>query len=184
MRTHLRTGTAEIHEALHAHPWFAALAEGTLSPARYHVLMERLFGFYSSLDPVLLNAEKALRPQIGTYCYAPRTPVLRGATHGLAPGLAVPMPEVEDLAAFCGATYVVDGAVLGGAILARAMPPGADATYWTWCRIKGPAIWRAICQLLREVEGDVNPSDALDTAIATFAAFESWMDPAPHEAAA
>lgn len=184
LRAELRRGTAQVHEALHSHPWFAELAEGRLSAATYQALMQRLFGFYRAFDPMMCAAAETLGDRVGEYRYVPRAQMLRRAAGATAPDRRVALPRIGGLAAFCGAAYVVDGAVLGGAILGRALPRNADRTYWDWCSREGPGIWRANHQLLRDAETDASRQDAMSSALATFAAFAAWVDPAPDEVAA
>jgi heme oxygenase len=83
-------------------------------------------------------------------------------------------------ASYAGALYVVDGALLGGAVLCRAagrLDWPAPAGFWRWAEAEGPALWRRTLALIERVDaGEASRNSAAAAASATFAAFARWME--------
>ncbi len=85
---------------------------------------------------------------------------------------ALAAPALGDRAACWGAAYVLEGSRLGGAMLARMIPPGAPDAYLAGPR--PPGAWRAF---LTALETALASADALASAVAaanaSFALFEA-----------
>ncbi|MEM7055982.1 MAG: biliverdin-producing heme oxygenase [Pseudomonadota bacterium] len=172
LRHHLRQETEAAHLALHRHPGFAAIESGEIVPQDHDQLMARVGGFYAILDPLASAASKVLGDHLAGYRYRPRA--------ALFPNKAEKQIHVPDLATpaeLAGAVYVVDGAVLGGQILARAFGDQALHPYWQWCCHHGPAVWRTTKALLEHVDTDTAARDeATETALRVFKAFSEAID--------
>ena len=63
------------------------------------------------------------------------------------------MPRIDSAQALAGVLYVVEGSVLGGAMLHRSTlallgsRKGGNG-YWSWCAAEGGARWAMTCRLL------------------------------------
>lgn len=176
LRLLLRTETRAVHERLHHLPDFAALAEARIARPAYGRLLLGLHGFYAALDPVLANACGRFAGATGGAEHLPRAPALECdlAALGLdaAPADHARLPRPESAAALAGALYVVDGALIGGTVLARAagrVDWPAPASFWRWCEAEGPGLWRRTLGLLDRLDGAAeNRVAALAMATALF----------------
>jgi len=169
LRQRLRLETHAVHERLHQHRHFAAIADG-IDAQEFQRLMSRMGGFYATLDPLMIAI--CGRAGQGGYFYQPRTPLFPKVETG-APSL----PVIDDLAAFAGAAYVVDGSVLGGQLLKRAIAGRLRHPYWDWCASDGPSVWRGTRALIDRVDGSATVADrAVDTANAGFQSFSDHME--------
>lgn len=190
LRALLRQATGEAHAALHRLPPFVLLAQSAIDRADYARLLRRMESFYASLDPALAVAGRRFAPETGEVAHRERAGLLADdlAAAGLpAERPGPPSPETFSCpAAYAGALYVVDGALLGGAVLCRATARlhwPAPAGFWRWAEAEGPALWRRTLALIERVDaGEASRRAAIATASATFEAFGSWMD-RPAEAA-
>lgn len=179
VREVLRRATQVQHERLHRLPAFAALAQGTLSPADYAALMRGLHRFHRAFEAVTEPVPGA-EPE--------RMPALRPAARAALVALdlrrlgtpiddedAAPLPQPRSAAALAGMFYVVDGSMLGAAVLSgpAARIAGAEAAgYWAWCRSNGPGRWRRLCTALPALaEGAEARAEMAGAAVATFTAF-------------
>lgn len=160
----------DVHERLHAHPGFAAIADGTIRAAEFHRLMGLMGSFYAAFDPLVSAA--SVQVGRGIYCYQNRAPMFHTALGG-APDL----PKIDDLSALAGAAYVVDGSVLGGQILRRAIASRLQHPYWEWCAREGASVWRCTRTLIDAADaGPEANGHAVHIANAVFSAFAGHMN--------
>jgi len=175
LRQRLRAETHAVHEHLHQHQFFAAIADGSIDARNFDRLMARMGGFYRALDPLMIAACGSAGK--GGYRYRPRAALFPRVEVG-APAL----PVIDDLAALAGSAYVVDGSVLGGQLLKRAIAGRLQHPYWDWCASDGPSVWRETRALIDSANGNAAAADrAVDTANAVFQAFSDHMDMAHAE---
>ena len=178
LRHRLRVETADVHERLHQHRLFAAIADGNIGSDDFDRLMARMGGFYAALDPLMIVAGRKAQP--GTYTYRARTPMF-SRVDGHAPILQ----RISDLASLAGAAYVVDGSVLGGQILRRAIAGRLTHPYWDWCATDGPSVWRETQKLIELVDTDACSANlAIKVANDVFNAFSVHMNLSCEETAA
>ncbi len=184
----LRQATRPEHEALDAHPAFASLMSGTLSRNGYRSLMTQFHDFYCVHDP-LLDASCRLHSmeRLG-FIYAPRSGILgrdlaalegraaRPASVGPAP------PNLETAGSLAGVLYVLEGSMLGGGVLSRAvgaLPAVTGETgdgYWRWCRDLGASRWAMTCAMIERLStSGAARSDMISGARAAFATFAGWL---------
>jgi len=175
----LRSATHAAHERLHRHPVLAALEAGRCTREQYRWLMGRMRGFFDVADPVIMAATTREAAALGPYRYQPRAPMI-GADPAGSPAIA--MPTAETLPRLAGILYVIDGAALGGAVLARAMKAAPwwpdDAAYWAWCAREGARHWQGARRLIARADGAASlRADMLGAASETFAAFDAAVAP-------
>ena len=130
-------------------------------------LLLRMEAFYRTLEPLL---ERSLAGRVAPEFLAPRAPRLRDDLDRLAPGWqALPAPEMPPLADPLGALYVIEGAALGGQVIARHLVArlGFRSAFFGGEGV-GPR-WRAFRAIL-DGWGEYEAVEA--GAIATFRAFE------------
>lgn len=180
LRQRLRAETHAVHERLHQHELFAAIADGSIAAEDFDRLMARMGGFYAAFDPVMTAANLHARHGGVDYRYQMRRPLFH-RTDTPPPVL----PEIIDLATLAGAAYVVDGAVLGGQILQRAIAGRLEHPYWDWCASTGALVWRNARALIDTADTGASAADrAVDTANRVFQAFSDHMNMPREEAAA
>ena len=176
LRHALRIATADVHARLHLHAGLAAVAAKRIEVGGYRQLLLRLYGFYLPFE----NAAGLAPVRSGWLAIdlaALATPRYRLASAALCATL----PRLDTPQAVLGAMYVVEGSALGGHGLARQLngllgdatlsgrrflaSDGADT---------GQA-WRAFVDRIDRV-ADRDRTIVIDTAIATFCCFETWMN--------
>lgn len=184
-RFELRRATRSEHQSLDEHPAFTALAAGRLGLEGYRQLMALFHGLYAGLDASLDDSCHRLLPPGCEYSYVRREPFLARDASDLrattAPPAKAPQPY-GSLAGLCGALYVVEGSLLGGAMLQRATAAlladhgeRGDA-YWRWCRDAGGPRWAATCGLIEESASTARSRDEMILgARETFDLFSDWF---------
>ena len=189
LRLTLRAATDAQHQGLHAHPLLARLADGTITQAQNTQAIARMAAFYRSADPVLAAACARFRTGLGGYRYYPRAHRLDPDRPANRTGAQDPVgtpgvPDPAGLPELAGALYVVDGALIGGRVLARSAHQAgltAGRAHWDWCARQGPAIWRTTLALLERIGSGPDTMDrACASAHAWFAAFGRSMDAQAH----
>lgn len=191
-RAALRAHTRQAHEALHRLPLFTALSAGTLDRPGYATLLQRLHFFHAGTDALLHEACERFRDRAADYRWTPRAHWLARdlAFLGVPPTWSLPPPATAaanalSLAEYAGIAYVVEGSLLGAAVLERAArrllaaEAGAGCAYWTWCR---EVAGLRIAAMGRFVEAAGRDSTNLDAMIAaaerTFGTFAACFPPA------
>lgn len=186
-RAALRAATNAVHERLHCHEGFAALANGTLTRSGYRHLLVKLYGFHRPLEHALLAAPR------GWWCGLDPTPRLRadriaadltalGLTSSELPGIPLaPLLRIDCAARLLGCLYVREGATLGGKVLARKLDPilgsGDDGRSFFAGTSRDGALWGELCATLDRVDAGHTHKlpDMIKAACATFAALERWL---------
>jgi heme oxygenase len=91
-----------------------------------------------------------------------------------------PLPAIETLGQAFGASYVLEGSALGGAVLARTIGPAlgltpeSGVTYWSAYGSDLRGMWTEFVAALERWAGDASEPEresVIETAIATFEAF-------------
>ena len=185
----LRSATSPEHQALDAHPAFARLVDGSLTAGGYRRLMAQFHGFYSAHDPMLeLACRRHSVNRLG-FAYAPRSAILGrdlAALGCIAPQAALASPApLSDLASagtLGGVLYVLEGSMLGGGVLSRAVESLLSRTgmsgggYWLWCRDLGAARWAMTCAMIEALSAsEAARSDMISGAQNAFATFAGWL---------
>lgn len=94
------------------------------------------------------------------------------------------LPDVHSFARQLGCMYVLEGATLGGQVVVRHLCgrlaiTGGDAFFSSYREQVG-GMWRAFCKRLESASGDQpTRSIIIDSACATFAALDAWIDAMP-----
>lgn len=186
VRNRLRRETETQHRRLHSLLPFVALADGTLSRSGYIDLLLNLYVFHAGIEALTDVVGGRFSAAFGGYEPAQRSKLLAHDLERLG-AVANPYPRALQLAAptcaqhLCGMLYVVDGSMLGAAVLegpARHIA-GPDGTeFWSWSRAHGGRRWRRLCDCLTQLsDGADGDRIMVETAQATFAAFEAVFLP-------
>lgn len=165
-----------MHQRLHAHAGFAAIEDGSIDLPRYLRLLVRLYGFHAAFDAAGEGGQRSawLRQDLRSF--------------GLSEASLAACPACPDVPGFStagarlGARYVVEGAALGGCLLARRLDgllgPGVTAGR---CFLAGRGAgtgqtWRDyLAQLAAAPDTAVARTEIVGAALQTFAAFEDWL---------
>jgi len=179
----LKTETATAHDRLDA--GLDLLRGGD----RYAAALGRFWGFYAGAEPVLDRWH--LEAGLLDWPERRKLPALRAdlLALGLTPSAidALPVRRFDDppgVGAGLGWLYVLEGATLGGAVIARRLrttrtvPPAALSFHTLYGRQLG-ARWRAFHAALASWVGDdrARADAVVEGANDTFAAFEDWCLP-------
>lgn len=188
MRWRLRAATAEAHERMHTHAGFGAAAEGTIGAQDYRQLLMRLYGFHRPFEDTARSAAEILGTDLDMSARA-RSPLLLAdlQTLGVNPSAKATIPlwrpsiRLWSKGSLLGALYVVEGSALGGVQIARALRDRAGGggkahSFFAGHRERQSAMWR---ELLQELEAlrrhEDEATQAEQSAVTTFEAFEDWM---------
>ena len=149
-------------------------------------------GFYAPLDRQIARV-LAECPALGAaYSYARRSEILARDLRDL--GFSAEEIDRNDrceqaaqlvsAASLGGVLYVIEGAMLGGATIDRAVQPLLSAEgaggrgYWAWCRSENGHRWRMALEFLERLCADGTSLDDLCLgAESTFLALSEWLAP-------
>lgn len=178
-RGRLRRATEDAHLRLHALDPFARLAAGGIGRAEYAALLRRLLGFQLAVE-ARLAAAPSLAPYGLDIAGRRRSAVIRADLAALGEPEEAPepaaLPAFGSAAAALGCLYVVEGATLGGRMLARGLDHLLDGPAGRRFLEGEGAMWRETAAALERCED----RDAMtEGANATFAAFERHFASTP-----
>lgn len=200
LRDHLKRETAALHDRLEAQ--LGLLGPG-LSMRRYRQVLETFYGFYAPLETRLARIA-AVSPPRG-FCLRIRSELLENDLQAL--GLTrrqlaelprcVSLPPLSNPEQLAGCLYVLEGASLGGRVIARALDrdfgiaKDTGASFFVGDAEATSARWRRVLAWLHDLVQEGARSDAVVTsARATFLAFAHWAEeqlvgwpPMEHQAA-
>lgn len=184
-RDALRDATRQVHERLHVHPRLKPLADGSVDRSGYADALARLYGFHAAAEAAFAGAAHLTSLDMTARCKAA---LLRSDLAALgfecaqidALPLCRDLPLVETEAVLLGCAYVVEGSTLGGRALARAVAPLlgdglAGRRFLLGYGDGHGAMWREFVNAL-EMVTSTRYGELTEAALATFAAFECWMD--------
>ena len=186
LRGELKRETADLHDRLEA---LLGLLEPGLSIRRYRQVLEIFFGFYAPIEAGLAQLVAA-RPPPG-FSLKARSALLAGdlLTLGLSGRELAELPRCRSLPPLsnreelAGCLYVLEGASLGGRVIARALDTrlgiakDSGASFFVGDAEATSARWREVLAWLDGLIHDGARSDVVVTAArATFLAFASWAE--------
>jgi len=182
----LREATADLHKRVEASVDFR---RSFTSRDAYERLLQRFLGFYAPFEQTIEAWDvPGLRLELASRRKSPRLEAdlrVMGTARGCISHLArcSDLPVIRCNANAIGALYVVEGATLGGEVIARILEKqlGVTATaggsffasYGTHVR----AMWDAFGEeATRFCDTDVKCEQAVDGAVATFECFARWTN--------
>ena len=186
LRERLKRETAALHCHLEAQ---LGLLEPGLSMRRYRQLLETFYGFYAPVETSLVRIAAA-RPPRG-FSMKIRSELLENDLQAL--GLTrrqlaelprcVSLPPLSNEEQLAGCLYVLEGASLGGRVIARALDRDlgiakeSGASFFVGDAEATSARWREVLAWLGGLEQAGPGSDAVVAAAqATFVAFAHWAE--------
>jgi heme oxygenase len=186
LRRQLKRETADLHRRLEID---LGLLESELSLDRYRRVLEFFFGFYAPIEAALARVASA-GPPLGLPL-RDRTALIEGdlLSLGLSRGEIADLPRCAELPRLscaeelAGCLYVLEGACLGGQVIAPALRErlgvarGGGASFFIGEAEGTPARWSLF---LAWLEGLVRAGSAtaeiVGSARATFLAFARWVE--------
>lgn len=182
----LRRETRALHDRIEQNPQMRRLLADDLDRSAYRHLLMRTYGFYRPLEAAL--AAQGAFERFGT---APKRPALEQDLRALGvpeeAWAAVPqcgdLPAVDTVPQALGCMYVLEGASLGGRLIARHLAdvlgigPEDGAAFYNGALQPAGAGWRAF----RRAAVDVMPAyagqvpAAVTAARDTFRTLDAWM---------
>ena len=160
----------------------------------YRALLGRFLGFYEPIEERIRLVERHGRLPLSLDERWKTERLKRDlATLGCSAGGIAALPRSADLPPLAtaadafGCLYVLEGATLGGQVIARLLtrhfglgPDSGGAFFASYGRRVGP-MWRELGVALASYTDQAGAHDAVvRSAHATFAAFERWMAPGGH----
>jgi heme oxygenase len=186
LRQELRRGTADLHRRLELD---LGLLDSELSMGRYRRVLELFFGFHAPLEDDLARVASA-GPPLGLPLRA-RTPLIESdlLSLGLSRRDIADLPRCADLprlsgpAELAGCLYVLEGACLGGQVIAPALrerlgvAKGSGGSFFTGDAEGTPARWRLFLAWLEGLaRAGAATAEIVASARATFLAFAEWVE--------
>jgi heme oxygenase (biliverdin-IX-beta and delta-forming) len=186
LRQELRRETADVHRRLEID---LGLLESELSLDRYRRVLELFFGFYAPIEAGLARAVSA-GPPLGLPLRA-RTALIESdlLSLDLSRREIADLPRCDDLPRLscleevAGCLYVLEGACLGGQVIAPALrerlgvAKGSGASFFTGDAEGTPARWRLFLAWLEGLARAASATaEIVASARATFLAFARWVE--------
>jgi hypothetical protein len=181
---HLRAHTKAAHHSIETVPALARLMNADLRRSEYEGLLAAMHAFHLTTEPEIAMALEGL-PEAQALLDGTRLRALADdlAFLGVSPMQArpasLPLPTRADA---IGALYVVEGASLGGRVIARhiadslALAPGQGASFYGGMSAEtARARWARLCAVLEDPAVELAPDDLARGACKTFEAMERWM---------
>jgi heme oxygenase len=186
LRQELRRETADVHRRLEID---LGLLESELSLDRYRRVLELFFGFYAPIEAGLARAVSA-GPPLRLPLRA-RTALIESdlLSLDLSRREIADLPRCDDLPRLscleevAGCLYVLEGACLGGQVIAPALrerlgvAKGSGASFFTGDAEGTPARWRLFLAWLEGLARAASATaEIVASARATFLAFARWVE--------
>jgi heme oxygenase (biliverdin-IX-beta and delta-forming) len=181
----LRTESRPEHDAIER---ALDLTDSTLTLAAYRLRIEQFYGFYAPIEDRLGALGAFAAPGTGPERKAPLL-----LADLLVLGVAAPslpqcqaLPDLTGAAEMLGCLYVLEGATLGGQVIARRLRdtlgigPASGASFFHGHGEETGARWRAFTAVLAASGRDEVHQDAMvRSAIGTFRALRLWCEARP-----
>ena len=183
LRAALKTETATAHERLEDR---LALLKPDWEPSAYRRLLERFYGYYAALEPVLASAGATTGMVGPERAKTPRLPAdlvalgLDEAAIDASPRCTA-LPALDSAAKALGCLYVVEGSTLGGQVLARhfasalGVTPDAGCAFFSGYGRETGARWGAFVAALDALDTPAVRAEAPTAALETFETLEAWL---------
>lgn len=171
----VRAETAAVHARLHRHPGLAAVASQRIDLAGYRRLLLRLYGFYLPFE-----VSAGLEPVRSGWLASDLAVLAAPRRCDAISTRRAELPRLDSAAAKLGAMYVVEGSALGGRGLARNLhgllgdDTLAGRRFFASDGADTGRVWRTFLDELGAVPA-ANRRIVIDSAVATFGSFETWM---------
>jgi len=178
----LRQVTKPSHHALDHHPLLVPLLKTDISPAQYGDALAALHGVQAAAEAAIL---KFLVKQPGLLDYAPRrklSALLSDLTilQRIPVKTATEFPLPDSVPALIGVLYVIEGATLGGQLIARNLrKAGLNHFPFSFFEVYGDLSGQRWDEFWHFVDAQCPPEadgTAADWAVAMFSAIQRHMD--------
>lgn len=177
----LRHETRPFHDAVEQNPFNLALAAGTVTVADTAQFLAKMYGFLAPYE-AQLHAQATLFGPAWQLDQRYRTPLifndLSRLGHHTAPPPCPALPPLGTRAQLLGAMYVLEGATLGGQVIARQLDKAGIAThaFFTGRAERTGPLWKSFCQHLAEAAETDEQAAIVASAVYTFQALSTWLN--------
>lgn len=177
----LRHETRPFHDAVEQNPFNLALAAGTVTVADTAQFLAKMYGFLAPYE-AQLHAQATLFGPAWQLDQRYRAPLilndLAQLGHHAAPLLCPALPPLGTRAQLLGAMYVLEGATLGGQVIARQLDKAGIAThaFFTGRAERTGPLWKSFCQHLAEAAETDEQAAIVASAVYTFQALSTWLN--------
>lgn len=186
----LKEGTHSLHVHLENHPRLQRVVREDLQRDDYKDLLTLLFGFYVPLEECLAGWMKDAAPVPGFEARR-KAPLLLRDLQTLGSPVTSPagvphcthLPSVGSLSEALGCLYVLEGATLGGKVVAKCLKRSLNldasngaAFYHGYGPETGP-MWRSFGDLLTAsaARTELTAAPTIEAARETFKALDDWL---------
>ncbi|MEO5574427.1 MAG: biliverdin-producing heme oxygenase [Gammaproteobacteria bacterium] len=185
----LHSETRALHAQIEHNPRLCVLLKAQVTLADYVATLQRLYGFYLPLETRLSAFPQWARAGFD-FNARRKAELLKGDLRALGlddqaidsmPRCAA-RPDLGDYAQALGVMYVLEGATLGGQVLAGALQRrlGIDArsgaAFYNCYGLHASEKWQGLCALLASVKWSAeDAAAAVQAAAATFQCLDNWL---------
>jgi len=184
----LRHETRDLHDRIEANPRFGRLMATDLTRDEYRQLLVAMLGHHRPVEATLAAASQLLPAALEIRDRLRRTALLEADLRALdlddAAIATLPTclpPALTEAEAAWGTLYVLEGATLGGQVIARHLtatlgigPANGAAALVPYGDQTGPR-WRAFKAALEAAAPDLDPDAVVDAARLAFTRLDDWM---------
>ncbi|UHD18320.1 biliverdin-producing heme oxygenase [Thiocapsa bogorovii] len=180
----LRRATAETHEAVERLPLMTRLTSPTVTREDYLKYLHALADVYAALEDGLLDAlDEEIRNDLGVRRKLPA--ILKDLAEQGQPHVLRTSAQLapSGAAAALGGLYVLEGATLGGRVIAKHLrrclgPVLGSAGFLDFHGKQSAAAWKRFANILDSlpVHGRMDPSEVIAGALATFTAIHRMLE--------
>ena len=116
----LKRETAVVHERVMDETWAQRVLSADYTLPEYRELLQKYYGFYLPLETVLLAlGESVFDPSRAKHSFLQEDLSFLNSTDCLDPVICPKIPEMGDVPSALGLCYVLEGATLGGQMIAK-----------------------------------------------------------------
>lgn len=183
----LKQQTQPHHDRLEAHPLTAQLMQPSLTHKQYLHTLIAFYGYYAAVEEQFAHWERTLPTldlpnRYKSQQLAHDIHTLDAAVQVADVPLCADLPPCQTPAEVFGCLYVLEGATLGGQIIARHITNQLHLSATAGlCFFKGygaqtGAMWLAFRAAVAQcVPDEQTETEVIEAACQTFATFESWL---------
>ena len=184
-RQALREQTAEAHERMHGHPFFAPFEPGRMTLDAYKRILRALYGFHAALETELFraSAEAGVEAVMAGRAHSAELAAdLESVGFSAAAIQAIPRWDsfrVSGRGDLLGTIYVREGSLLGSAVLAKRLDTilgGDRGRRFLTSHSRNPGAWQRLIEEIEVAGSDGLLPSMVSGANRTFRAMEVWLN--------
>lgn len=185
LRQRLKEETQSLHDKIDQASLLKKIMLQTITLSEYQQLMQTFYGFIAPCEAIIhkypyqaLIENRYKTSWLEKDLHSLELPKMRET--GLL--LCGDLPALNDDNDVLGYLYVMEGATLGGQVIAKMLnlqlhiTPESGGRYFHGYGHETRQMWNQFCMLLHEISGNERQNRIIDSARATFELFHHWVE--------